>query len=366
MAISINKPTEPTLELTNEDRKFIELVQNRITVYGQIPYTVPQKLIIDLIKESAMYFFRMGYWRSQHTVFYQLKREDVVDFLVDDYCHKHSHHHNHHNPNIDHCWPKGANGQCLGKESHKVIKLCPFFPEHKFHTDELDHHCLHDECDFEHQCLHCNPQLDLLGHSDNIDKYSLRAKYRNFRGYGIRLPGFVNVVREVYLCNQQDFDTINEIFNSSTDMLFRQQMSPYGYSLMGINSNLYIQEVTVKMTEQAAWHAVYSTSIPIRWNSATKMLILNHEIDENTKSLMLQCDCNVDIQELYSDDVFIKYVVGRTKQELRRLIGSHTIPLPGDVQVNVDELCYHCEEDVNEVNDVLKGGTGIGDVILQR
>lgn len=362
MPISVNENYQkPTIRLTNEDRIFVELINNRITGYGQIPYTVPTPLIIDMIKESALYFFRMGYWRSQQTLFYQIKREDVVDFLVDEYCRHHK------IGGTNECWPKGKNGQCLGKESHKVIKLCPFFPEHKINSEELENCCLHDDCDFEHYCKHCHPDIDLLSNQDKqISKEELRVKYRNIKGYAIRLSGFVNNIREVYECNQQDFDTINEIFNSSTDMLFRQQMSPYGYSLMGINSNLYIQEVTVKMTEQNAWHSVYSTTIPFHFNNATKVLMLGKEISSNTKSLMLECDCNVNIQSLYIDDLFIQMVIGKSKQELRRQIGAHTIQLPGDATVNVDDLCYHCDEDVSEVKETLKGGTGIGDIILQR
>ena len=52
--------------------------------------------------------------------------------------------------------------------------------------------------------------------------------------------------------------------------------------------------------------------------------------------------------------------------ELRRLLGGHTFQLPGEVQLNVDELCANCNEEVQEVKDILKGSTGIGDLILQR
>lgn len=307
MAISINEYTAPQLVLTNEDRRFIELINNRITIYGQIPYTVPEKLIIELTKECALTFYRYGYWRSQHVCFYRLAVSDIVDFINNAYqCPNHKN---------DPDYPNNEYGQHSG---------------HHVHPEQID------------------------------------ISYKNLRGYAIKLPAFVNDIRDIWESNKSTDNQYQEILDSSTEMVFRQQMSPYGYSLIGINSQLYQYEVCARVQQQAAYQAVLGTSIPFRYNNANKTLIINKKVDASTVSLMLQCDCNVDIQNLYIDDLFIKYVIGRTKQELRRLLGSHTIQLPGDVTLNVDELCYGAQEDVDKVEEQLKGATGIGDIILQR
>lgn len=304
MGISINNYQQPQLQLIPEDRRFIELINNRITLYGQIPYTVPEKLIIELIKESALYFFRMGYWRSQHVVFYRLPITEIIEFL---------------------------------RNSNQHPK---------------DEKCCEDYPDCKHERHHVHPE-------------KINPMYRNLRGYAVKLPPFVNDVREIYESNGNDYST-QEIFDSTSDLVFRQQMSPYGYSLMGINSNLYIYEVCCKMTEQAAWQSVMGTSVPFRYNNATKTLVINKQIKEETVSLMLQCDCNVDVQNLYVDDLFIKYVIGRCKQELKRLLAGHVFQLPGDVTLNADEICANADTEVTNVEDTLKGATGIGDLILQR
>lgn len=307
--ISINDYNKPQITLTSEDRYFIELVNNRITAYGQIPYTVPQKLIIGIIKESALYFFRLGYWRSQQVCFYRLPKQEIVEFLTNAYQH----------PNNE--------------------KPCDVYPDDdEFNTGHKTHHV----------------------HPEKIDK-----SFKNLRGYAIKLPPFVNAVREIYESNKKENST-QEIFDSTADLVFRQQMSPYGYSLMGINSNLYIYEVCCKITEQAAWQSVMGTSVPFRYNNATKTLILNKEIADETVSLMLQCDCNVNVQYLYQDDLFIDYVIARCKQELRRVLAGHTFQLPGDVQMNADDICYNADTDVQNIREQLKGATGIGDLILQR
>jgi hypothetical protein len=77
MPVFINKPT---FELDPQDRDFINLVQNRITGYGQIPYSVPEQLIIDIIRECAKYFFRYGSFRYGQTVWGCLSKDDIKSY----------------------------------------------------------------------------------------------------------------------------------------------------------------------------------------------------------------------------------------------------------------------------------------------
>ena len=302
--ITIND-NKPELQLTFEDSQFIESINNRLTMYGQLQYTIPQRMIIQVIKDSALYFFRMGYWRSQQTVFYRLPKKEIVEFIK----------------NQSQC---GCNGE-----------ICKTYPD----CDHSKHHV----------------------HPETIDK-----SYRNLRGYAVKLPSFVNNIREIWESNKHE--TIpDEAFNSTNEFLSNmQRLNPYGYSLMGINNHLYYQEVCCSMVQANVYQSVFGTSVPFRFNSANKTLIINKEISDETVSLMIQCDCNVDIQYLYSDDLFIKYVYAKCKQELKRLIASHTIQLPGDVTLNPDEICSNWETELQEVRDELRGSTGIGDIILQR
>jgi hypothetical protein len=46
------------VKLSASDKEFIDRVNNRITIFGQIPYTVPEKMIVELIKSSARYFYK--------------------------------------------------------------------------------------------------------------------------------------------------------------------------------------------------------------------------------------------------------------------------------------------------------------------
>ena len=307
--ISVNNYSEKQIQLSIPDQEFIETLNNKLTMYGQLQYTIPTNFFIIIIKEAARYFFRMGYWRSQQTVFYRLPKTEIIEFLR----------------NRNHCCDEPA---------------CKNYPN-----------C---ECDgTNHKTHHVHPE--------EIDD-----SYRNLRGYAIKLPGFVNAIREIYESNKHE-TVPDEAFNSQNEFLTNmQRLNPYGYSLMGINNHLYYQEVCVSMMQSNVYQSVYGTSVPFSYNNSTKTLILNKEIKPETVSLMIQCVCNVDLQYLYEDDLFNKFVYARCKQELKRLIASHTLQLPGEVTLNPDEICANWEQEIQEVRDELKGATGIGDLILQR
>lgn len=79
MPVQINNKS---LQLDEFDQEFINLVQNRITSYGQIPYEVPQQLIIELIKECAKYFFKY-YWKSGETVWGCVEKKHFTHYETD-------------------------------------------------------------------------------------------------------------------------------------------------------------------------------------------------------------------------------------------------------------------------------------------
>lgn len=267
MAITVN--TE--LELLQADRQFIDLVNNRITIYGQIPYTVPQKLIIDIIKESARYFYR-HYFRATQKSFLWLLKDDIIDYVT---------------------------------------------------------------------------------HG------SLMPGFENLADYQVQLPGYVSVVMEVYETNMTTTPTSQELLNN---IQLLQRSAPYGQSVLGINNSLYIIEAGCRMIEEQAYQSIFGTSTPFNFNPLTRKLNIHKVISAN---LMLECLINVDIQMLYNDDLFIRHVITRTKTELKRLIASHTIELPGGATLNADEICNNLD-DVEKVEEILKQSGGIGDIIMMR
>lgn len=82
--ISLNTPNQNNkLALTIQDRAFVDLIQNRITMYGEIPYSLPELMIVDLIKSAAKLFLQ--YWHgATETSFYRLENYDIKQYAGTD------------------------------------------------------------------------------------------------------------------------------------------------------------------------------------------------------------------------------------------------------------------------------------------
>lgn len=262
---------EPALELTTQDTYFLNLIENRITMYGQIPYTVPRKLIIEIIKESARLFFRYS-WNTKEKAYYRLTLENIKNFLSKD------------NPNLD---------------------------------------------------------------------------YSNLMGYEVKLPSYIFVVEDIYETNKNVKASSNELIENVQSL---NRIAPFGQSLMGINNNLYITEAACKMIEEQAFDSIFGTSVGFSYSHLTNKLRIKTVHKNN---LILSCLCNVDVQQLYNDDLFLRHVLASTKRELKRVLAGHIFNLPGGVTVSAEEICNNIE-DADKVEDIIKASSGVGDIILVR
>ena len=240
-------------------------MSNRITAYGQIPYTVPIQLIVDMIKAAAKYFYE-------------------------------------------------------------------WFPSALYHTSYL------------------------------INKNEIE-KYRGFNGFNtnqiIISPKIKNINR-VYEIND------NYIKDTDWTSFSMQSMITGGFIEMnhpiGINNHLLMIENAVKMVEINAIKNMFKTNVPFSFNHRSNVLEFR-VIPKN--HLLLDVDAALDVDKLYNDPYFERYVIATTKRELKRIIGSHTINLPGGATLNVDEICNNLEE-IQEIEQQIKAMNGMGDIINRR
>ena len=110
-----------------------------------------------------------------------------------------------------------------------------------------------------------------------------------------------------------------------------------------------------------AWR-VFGTAVVFHYSNLTHKIRFATPVFSN---LVLECIINIDVQNLYNDDLFIRHTIGRTKQELKRLIAGHVFELPGGTTLNAEEICNNLE-DVENVENTIKAGSGIGDIIMSR
>lgn len=80
MAISVNNRTQNEINLSPEDSNFVNQIHNEITMYGELPHSIPQRQIVSIIMDSARWFYKhySGSWERKHLV---IRKRDIKNHL---------------------------------------------------------------------------------------------------------------------------------------------------------------------------------------------------------------------------------------------------------------------------------------------
>jgi hypothetical protein len=85
---------------------------------------------------------------------------------------------------------------------------------------------------------------------------------------------------------------------------------------------------------------------------------LNHRLHilTNVKyDVVMEAYANIPAENLFKDDLFIKYVTGLAKKQYGVLTGRYTFQLPGGVTINAADMVSQGNEEIKEVEDEIKG-----------
>jgi hypothetical protein len=85
---------------------------------------------------------------------------------------------------------------------------------------------------------------------------------------------------------------------------------------------------------------------------------LNHRIHilTNVKyDVIMEAYANIPRENLFKDDLFYRHVLGNSKIMLGNLVGRYDFTLPGSVKINAADLVTQGKEDVQAVEDEIKG-----------
>ena len=189
--------------------------------------------------------------------------------------------------------------------------------------------------------------------------------FREVISYHVTLPPKVRVVSRVFDRGDQ-IDTAKYNGGGSLSESLSWNTSYYsttngGNLLFGIDRQLYVEQSVCQITNNNVYESCCSTMVDFHFNPVTKDMFINKELKTD---LIINYKADIDLKYLYQDDLFRRYVLAKTRAVLRRLIGSHTIDLPGGGTLNVDEVCN--TDDIEKVEEIINGGKGIGDIIIQR
>lgn len=263
--VSINNSNNNGIKLSPEDNEFINLVSNRITIYGQIPYNLPERLYVDLIKASARYFYKY-FVNSTHRTHIFIARKDLL---------------------------KNQSAQ-TGNEISITVKL----------------------------------------------------------------PQRIRIVEGIYETNMP----------SGANLAMLEVTTFGGGSTsdgpIGINNNLYLLNKAVQTVEAKVFKSVFRSPIPFDYNPQSNDLYLFRQPKEGS-DIVLKVHADLPIENLYNENFFERHVIANAKRELKRILGGHTIELPGGVTMTPDEICNNIE-DAEKVEELIKMAGGVGDIIMKR
>jgi hypothetical protein len=85
---------------------------------------------------------------------------------------------------------------------------------------------------------------------------------------------------------------------------------------------------------------------------------LDHRLHILTKvefDVVLEVYVSIEQEALFTDDLFIKWVIGRAKQQQAAIMGRFNFKLPGGIQYNYADLASEGKEQVQKVEDEIKG-----------
>lgn len=248
------------------DTEFINLVQNRITGYGQIQYNVPVQLIIDVIKSSAKFFFQ---WYSQtwHKTYYYIKTSEIT-----------------------------RNSRLPNQFVENTINISP-------------------------KIVAINKIYEVASIMDQQDDFNI-------------------------------FDNQSVISGSYTTV----QDS-------GINNNLFMIENAVKMVEMAALRTMFKTTLS--FNHSYLNSTLTFKKLPVAKGVLIDCHAINDMRVVYKLAYFERHVIANCKRELKRILGSQTVALPGGATLNPEEICNNIE-DAEFVEEKIISSNNVGDIIARR
>jgi hypothetical protein len=92
------------------------------------------------------------------------------------------------------------------------------------------------------------------------------------------------------------------------------------------------------------------------YNQNDHRLHILTSVDENNMSnpnmaLVLEVYVAIEEEAIFSDELFQRYVVGMSKQQLGNLLGRYNFNLPGGIQINVADIQAQAEKEVTEAKE---------------
>lgn len=145
---------------------------------------------------------------------------------------------------------------------------------------------------------------------------------------------------------------INDLLRVS--LLQTYSMTPqagYGYRSGYGQQPLNTSNLTVSMFEASNFRESFTRGVTASYNKLTQIFRI---MSEPPAGLALTCAVRVQPELLYHDLLFEEYITSMVEMQLGRIVMSFDFKLPGDIQINYDEIKSSGADRKREIEEQIK------------
>lgn len=161
-----------------------------------------------------------------------------------------------------------------------------------------------------------------------------------------------------------EIQSVIYLYEVRNDSLFQLGINTPNLSVnLGVTNQPYLSSYVTTIGELGVYKTLLD-SMSDMLNQLNKYTLkyeynqLNHRLNilTNVKyDVIMEAYADIPRENLFRDDLFFKYVVGYSKQNLGNMIGRYDFTLPGSVKINYNDLVSQGQAEVREVEDAVNG-----------
>jgi hypothetical protein len=161
-----------------------------------------------------------------------------------------------------------------------------------------------------------------------------------------------------------EIQTVIYLYEVRGDSLFQLGINTPNLSVnLGVTNQPYLSSYVTTIGELGVYKTVLD-SMSDMLNQLNKYTLkyqfnqLNHRLNILTNvqhNVIVEAYANIPQENLFKEDLFLKYVTGYAKQQLGNMMGRYDFTLPGSVKINAADLISQGKEEVKEVEEEVKG-----------
>lgn len=195
--------------------------------------------------------------------------------------------------------------------------------------------------------------------------------YRNYR-YGVSKTYYL-VTKDAFTVDENtgyrgiilpcDIVNVTWIYPTDDKRLFQLGLNAPNLTInFGVTNQPYLSSAITTIGELGVYKVVMDgfadmlnqlskTTFKYHYNQNNNRLHLLTAMDDFYTSLVLETYVAIEQDAMFGDELFQRYVVAYSKQQLANLLGRYNFNLPGGIQINVSDIQTQAERELTEVKE---------------